>query len=81
MRNKTLASAFNNTISESRQELLQLKNSMQAFHEDEHGDNENLGRMLVLGLILVPIVILLVVYGGNVKDEVARVWGELKFGG
>ena len=34
-----------------------------------------------VGLILVPIVILLVVYGGNVKDEVARVWGELKFGG
>lgn len=79
MRNVTLANALNNKVNESKQELLQFKDAVQAFHADERGDNENLGRMLVLGLILVPIVILLVVYGGNVKDKVAEQWALLKF--
>lgn len=51
-------------------ELVSLKNSMRSFHENERGDNENLGRILILGLILIPIVILLTLYGQDIVDIV-----------
>ena len=60
-----------------RREIVRLKQSAQAFHEDERGDNENLGRMLVLGLILIPIVIILALYGQDIVAEVKKQWNEV----
>ena len=38
------------------EELSEWGTGLKAFHEDERGDNENLGRMLILALILVPLI-------------------------
>jgi hypothetical protein len=81
MRNLLLTQTMTGTLPiPSKQDLVDLKNSLRAFHEDDRGDNENLGRMLVMGLILIPIVIILAIYGQEivdvVKEEYAQVIGQ-----
>lgn len=78
MRNLLLTHAMTGTLpSPSKQDVVDLKNSLRAFHEDDRGDNENLGRMLVMGLILVPIVILLALYGQEIVGVVKEEWGTV----
>ena len=50
---------------------------MSALHYDERGDNENLGRMLILALILIPLVILLATFGQEIYDSAEEAWGEV----
>jgi hypothetical protein len=45
------------------------RTTLVALHNDERGDNENLGRMLVLALILIPLVILLATFGGSIYEQ------------
>lgn len=45
------------------------RTTLVALHHDERGDNENLGRMLVLALILIPLVVLLAMFGGTIYDN------------
>ena len=45
------------------------RTTLVALHNDERGDNENLGRMLVLALILIPLVVLLAMFGGSIYDQ------------
>ena len=45
-----------------------LSHLMMQLHEDERGDNENLGRLLILALILIPLIILIALFG----DEIAQ---------
>lgn len=47
------------------------------LHSDERGDNENLGRMLMLALILIPIVILIATMGGTIYDAANEQWEAL----
>jgi hypothetical protein len=47
------------------------------LHNDERGDNENLGRMLMLALVLIPIVILIATMGGTIYDAAAEQWRVL----
>ena len=47
------------------------------FHSDERGDNENLGRMLMLALILIPIVILIATMGNSIYEAASTRWDEL----
>ena len=54
--------------------LVELKSALRSFHQSERGDNENLGRMLVLALILVPIVIVLTVFGTEIVAESKSGW-------
>ena len=54
-----------------------LKNALREFHESERGDNENLGRMLVLALILVPIVIVLTVFGNEIVPKAKEIWAQV----
>ena len=44
------------------------------LHRDERGDNENLGRMLILALILIPLVILLATFGGQIYTSAEKAW-------
>jgi len=47
------------------------------LHKDERGDNENLGRMLMLALVLIPIVILIATMGGTIYDAANEQWEAL----
>ena len=44
------------------------------LHRDERGDNENLGRMLILALILIPLVILLATFGQEIYTSAQKQW-------
>lgn len=48
-----------------------------ALHTDERGDNENLGRMLMLALVLIPIVILIATMGDTIFTAANEQWQEL----
>lgn len=47
------------------------------LHSDERGDNENLGRMLMLGLVLIPIVILIATMGNTIFEAANEQWEAL----
>jgi hypothetical protein len=48
-----------------------------ALHEDERGDNENLGRLLMLALVLVPLVILIIFFGDAIYAKAKEMWSEV----
>ena len=45
--------------------------------QNERGDNENLGRMLMLALVLIPIVILIATMGDTIFTAANEQWEEL----
>lgn len=51
--------------------------AIKALHIDERGDNENLGRMLMLALVLIPIVILIATMGDTIFTAAFEQWEEL----
>ena len=51
--------------------------AVKMLHADERGDNENLGRMLMLALILIPIVILIATMGNTIFEAASTKWDEL----
>lgn len=44
------------------------------LHCDERGDNENLGRLLILALVLVPLIILITIFGDAIYAEAQAQW-------
>lgn len=48
-----------------------------ALHEDERGDNENLGRLLILALILIPLIILIAFFGQEIATAAKTKWDEV----
>ena len=66
-----------NRAATARHSLVELKSALREFHENERGDNENLGRMLVLALILVPIVIVLTVFGNEIVTKSKEIWAQV----
>jgi hypothetical protein len=57
--------------------ISELVGLMSALHADERGDNENLGRLLILALILIPLIILIVFFGQQIADAARTKWDEL----
>lgn len=54
-----------------------IRNAINPLHRDERGDNENLGRLLLLALVLIPLIILITVFGGEIYDEATLQWEEV----
>ena len=44
------------------------------LHEDERGDNENLGRLLILALVLIPLIILIAFFGQDILEKANAAW-------
>lgn len=61
----------------NQQHLSDLSKFLTILHTDERGDNENLGRLLILALILIPLVILIVVFGQQIADAAKKAWDDL----
>ena len=64
---KTRLEGLRRTISEAAGPVI-------AFHRDERGDNENLGRLLILALVLVPLVVLIILFGNQIFDKAKATW-------
>lgn len=47
------------------------------LHRDERGDNENLGRLLLLALVLIPLIILITVFGQEIYEAAQDQWAEV----
>ncbi|MFK7976735.1 MAG: hypothetical protein AB8C02_11390 [Halioglobus sp.] len=50
---------------------------LQLFHADQRGDNENLGRLLLLALVLIPLILLIAVFGGEIYEAAQTAWEEV----
>ncbi len=48
-----------------------------ALHADDRGDNENLGRMLILALVLVPLVVLIAFFGDEIWKKGECQWDKM----
>lgn len=54
-----------------------LREKVVPLHRDERGDNENLGRLLLLALVLVPLIVLISVFGGEIYTKANDKWTEV----
>jgi hypothetical protein len=44
------------------------------LHNDVRGDNENLGRLLLLALVLIPLIILIAFFGQDILEKAGEQW-------
>lgn len=63
--------------STATQELSRLCNFLTCLHEDERGDNENLGRLLILALVLIPLIILIAIFGQDIVTRARAAWDSM----
>lgn len=56
------------------QKIRNMISPLRALHQDERGDNENLGRLLLLALVLIPLILLIAIFGGEIYDEAQSQW-------
>lgn len=54
-----------------------IARSFNALHSNERGDNENLGRLLILALILIPLIILIAFFGQEIADAARTAWDKV----
>lgn len=77
---------MSNVHSTMAQQLERIEGFFAVLHEDERGDNENLGRLLILALVLIPLIILIAFFGKDILDRADKAWTavigkEVKKGG
>lgn len=56
--------------------LKQIKKVLARLHRDDKGEMP-VGPMLVIGLIVIPLVIVLLAFSGEVKDFLKNAWGTI----
>lgn len=61
-------------ISMLAQQATNVEDFFVALHADERGDNENLGRLLILALVLIPLIILIAFFGKDILDRANAAW-------
>jgi len=47
------------------------------LHADQRGDNENLGRLLLLAIVLIPLIVLLAMFGDQVVEAATTAWDDI----
>jgi len=58
-------------------QISELAKALTKLHSDERGDNENLGRLLILALILIPLIILIAFFGQEIATAAKEKWDEV----
>jgi hypothetical protein len=56
------------------QQAIEMEQFFMMLHKDERGDNENLGRMLILALVLIPLIIVIAVFGQDIVTKAKAAW-------
>lgn len=59
------------------EQVREAEDFLTALHKDERGDNENLGRMLILALVLIPLVIVITVFGNEIVGKAKTIWAQV----
>lgn len=62
---------------EIKQQLSELGEFCLDLHKDERGDNENLGRLLILALVLIPLIILIIFFGNDIVTKAKAAWTQV----
>jgi len=57
--------------------LVEFCDMLSRLHTDERGDNENLGRLLILALVLIPLIILIAIFGADIAKRARDAWDSL----
>ena len=60
-----------------KQQMTEVRDFLAVLHNDERGDNENLGRLLILALVLIPLIILIAFFGKDIVTKVKAKWTEV----
>lgn len=55
-------------------QLSDVKQFLVTLHQNDRGDNENLGRMLILALVLIPLIIVIAVFGQDIVGRAKGAW-------
>ena len=58
-------------------QVAEIARVLSALHSNERGDNENLGRLLILALILIPLIILIAFFGQEIADAAREAWDNV----
>lgn len=58
-------------------QVAEIARVFSALHSNERGDNENLGRLLILALILIPLIILIAFFGQEIADAAREAWDNV----
>lgn len=58
-------------------QVAEIAGVLNALHADERGDNENLGRLLILALILIPLIILIAFFGQEIAEAARTAWDKV----
>jgi hypothetical protein len=64
-------------ISMMAQQVTKVEEFFASLHENERGDNENLGRLLILALVLIPLIILIAYFGDEILTKANEAWDEI----
>ena len=59
------------------EQVREAEGFLMKLHKDERGDNENLGRMLILALVLIPLVIVITVFGNEIVGKAKTIWAKV----
>lgn len=57
--------------------LATFAQKISVLRNDDRGDNENLGRMLILALVLVPLVVLVSFFGKQIFNKGACTFNKM----
>jgi hypothetical protein len=63
--------------SKASEEFSKFCNFLSCLHADERGDNENLGRLLILALVLIPLIILIAIFGQDIVTRARAAWDSI----
>lgn len=58
-------------------QVSEIASFLNAFDADERGDNENLGRLLILALIMIPLIILIAFFGQEITNAAKTAWQKV----
>ncbi len=57
--------------------VLGSKDALRRFHQDEQGD-EGVNKILIIAMVAVPLIIVLIFFGGEIKKFFVEAWANLK---
>ncbi len=50
--------------------------ALERLHRDEQGD-EGVNKILIIAMIVIPLVIVLIAFGGTIKEFFVKAWEDL----
>jgi Flp pilus assembly pilin Flp len=65
-----------NGLIHAARRLLGSGDLLRRLHRDEQGD-EGVNKILIIAMVAVPLIIVLIFFGGQIKDFFVNAWNDL----